>query len=55
MWMLEQRGTEIGEKDPMFTLDVNWAGNLISEVFLKKIGSEICKVLCFRDELLYMY
>jgi hypothetical protein len=38
-------------------LDVNWAGNSISEGFraIAQNMSEMWKVLCFRHELLYMY
>ena len=49
--------TESEKKDITSILDVNEAGNLISEGFrmIAQKLSEMCKVLCFRHELLYMY
>ena len=47
----------IGKKDITSILDVNEAGNLISEgsrMIAQKL-SEMCQVLCFRHELLYIY
>jgi len=52
-----QGGDRIGKKDITSILDVNEAGNLISKGFrmIAQKLSEMCKVVCFRHELLYMY
>ena len=56
-WLYSRGWQNRKKKDITSILDVNEAGNLISEGFrmVAQKLSEMCKVLCFRHELLCMY